>query len=365
VGPIVTADAAAAAAQALGVTIVTLTQREGVSDRGEFVFRNFITPRMQTEALVTHAVAVMGARRFAILYPQDNYGKTFMNLFWDEIIHQGGTVAAAAPYDGEQTDFAEAIKKTIGLSPVAELPEALERDPSSDRLPFADIAGDLVGLYHPLPPAFYPPAPDPLADKVPSLLWATAPAPDGVEPEAIVDFDVVFIPDAPRTAGLIIPQLAYYDVSRPVLMGTNLWHSEDLVAMSRDYVQGAVFPDGFFTGSRQPGVRRFVSAYESIYGEPPGFVEAVSYDSARLLMEIITRTTVRSRTDVRDALRQTADFQGATGVTAFDYNGEARKKPFLLTIRGSRFEEITPPLADPPMDAGADPSVVVPGPPLQ
>lgn len=346
VGPIVTADAAADAAQSLGMPMITLTQRDGVADRGDFIFRNFITPRMQTEALVTHAVTTLGIRRFAILFPKDNYGKTLMNLFWDEVIHQGATVAAVVPYDGDQTDFSEAVKKTVGLDHVPDAALAQTLRPAlpttEDRLPFADYGGDLIGLYGPLPTAFYPPPPDPADAMAPSLLWQTADRQKPSEPVSIVDFDAVFIPDAPRTAGLIIPQLAYYDVSKPVLLGTNLWHSDELVKMIRGYVQGAIFPDGFFLDSQRPAVRRFVAAYTSIYGEAPGFIEAISYDSAKLLIEIVTRPSLHSKTGIRDALLKTADFQGVTGVTAFDYNGEVRKRPFLLTINGSRVEEISP-----------------------
>lgn len=346
VGPIATAEAAAAVAQSIGMPMITLTQRDGVTNRGDFVFRNFITPQMQTEALVTHAVTTLGVRRFAILYPTDNYGKTFMNLFWDEVIHQGATVAAVVAYDGDQTDFADAVKKTVGLDHIADAKLAQALRPvlstGADRLPFADYGGALIGLYGPLPADFYPPSPDPADAMAPSLLWETANRNKVQEPVSIVDFEAVFIPDAPRTAGLIIPQLAYYDASGPVLLGTNLWNSDELVKMSRGTVQGAIFPDGFFPNSQRPAVRRFVAAYTSIYGETPGFIEAISYDSAKLLLETVTRPSVHSKIGIRDALLKTADFEGATGVTAFDYNGEVRKQPFLLTIRGSRLEEITP-----------------------
>lgn len=355
VGPIVTADAAAGAAQSRGIPIMTLTQREGVADLGDFVFRNFITPRMQAESLVGHAIHVLGARRFAILFPEDTYGRVFMNLFWDEVIRQGATVAAVASYDTEKTDFADSIKKTVGLvhPPDGTLAPPLRPvlDAPPDRFPYADFGGDLIGLYTPLPNAFYPPLPDPRDAMATSQLWDTA-VRTAAEPAAIVDFDAVFIPDAPRTAGLMIPQLAYYDISDPVLLGTNLWHSEALVDMSRDYVQGAIFPDGFFADSRRPAVRRFVAAFASIYDETPGFIEAISYDATKLLLDIVSRTDVRSRTDIRDALLKTADFPGATGMTAFDYNGEVRKSPFLITIRGARFEEVAP--VDVHVDAPAD-----------
>jgi ABC-type branched-subunit amino acid transport system substrate-binding protein len=150
----------------------------------------------------------------------------------------------------------------------------------------------------------------------------------------------VFIPDAPKTAGLLIPQPAYFDISKPLLMGTNLWHSEELVAMSCNYVQGAVFPDGFFADSRRPMVSRFVEAYSSVYGDRPGFMEAVAYDTASLVLQSLSQQGVRSKTQIRDALLKLADYPGATGLTAFDYDGDARKQPFMISIHRDKLVEL-------------------------
>ena len=81
-GPIITADLAARMAQERRVPIITLTQKETIPETGDYVFRNFITPNMQVKALLTHAMAEKGAKKFAILYPREKYGTTFMNDFW-------------------------------------------------------------------------------------------------------------------------------------------------------------------------------------------------------------------------------------------------------------------------------------------
>ena len=115
IGPIATVEAVVDVAQKKKMPLLTLTQKEGVAKRGEFIFRNFITPRMQVKALVNYAAGQLGISRFAVLYPDEKYGNTFMNLFWDQVMSVGGQIKGAESYDPSQTDFAESILKLVGL----------------------------------------------------------------------------------------------------------------------------------------------------------------------------------------------------------------------------------------------------------
>jgi branched-chain amino acid transport system substrate-binding protein len=98
-GPMSASEAAAATAQRRGIPILVFTQREGIPDIGAYVFRNFITPELQVRALVSFAVEELGASRFAILYPEENYGSRYMNLFWDQVVEHGGVVNGVEAYD--------------------------------------------------------------------------------------------------------------------------------------------------------------------------------------------------------------------------------------------------------------------------
>ncbi len=157
---------------------------------------------------------------------------------------------------------------------------------------------------------------------------------------SIVDFDAIFIPDAPNKAGLIIPQLAFFDVNEVALMGTNLWSSKTLIDMSREYAQGAIVPDGFFADSTRPYTRKFVDDYQAVFDEQPGYMEAIGFDTAKLVLELIDRPDVRSRNDLRDELLRVADFQGATGLTSIDYDGDVHKPLFLIKVKGGQFIEM-------------------------
>jgi ABC-type branched-subunit amino acid transport system substrate-binding protein/TolA-binding protein len=315
-GPIVASEIAAREAQKMGIPIITLTQKDNVPEIGDKVFRNFITPKMQVQALAAFAVESLGLYRFAILYPDENYGLTFMNLFWDELIEREAEVVGAEAYKPKQTDFTDPIKKLVGL--YYKIPEDLKGE-----LEFGDTGNQSD------------PAPE-SADRLPEDDRDR----EEEEPEPIVDFDAIFIPDSPGIAGLIVPQLAYHDIKDVYLLGTNLWHSDSLIKIAEQYVQGAVMPDGFFAESNSAAVKAFVAAFEETYQDKPDFIEAVVFDSAMILFHAVSRPEIRYRNEIRDELLNLDGFPGVTGYTRFDENGEVLRKLHLLRIKGKRFVEL-------------------------
>jgi branched-chain amino acid transport system substrate-binding protein len=143
IGPIGGAEAAARRAQENRIPIITLTQKSDIVDIGDFVFRNFLTPGLQARALAEHAVAVMGLRRIAVLYPDEPYGRRFMLLFWKELVQFGGRITGIESYSADQTDFATPIKKLGGLH--YEIPEDLKPPPMSAIRASRRLAADPAG----------------------------------------------------------------------------------------------------------------------------------------------------------------------------------------------------------------------------
>lgn len=313
IGPLsrVAAEAAAEEAEKLWVPIITLTQKEGISRIGSYVFRYFLSNEQQTRALVEYAVLGLDYKRFAILYPDDGYGTRLMNLFWDELDQLGAEVRGVETYDPSQTDFADQIKKLVGLyyprveGETSEWTEGVKTDESSPAGSTGQAPGDLKEELTP-----------------------------------IVDFDAIFIPDGYSQVGLIAPQLAYHDVTGVKLLGTNLWNSQKLVEMAGPYLQDAVFVDGFFSGSGLPLTSQFVESYEKTFGGKPGYPEAQAYDTVHLLMEALRQPGVTSRPMLRDALLRIQALPGVAGVASVSPDGEVSKTPFLITIYRRRMEEI-------------------------
>jgi ABC-type branched-subunit amino acid transport system substrate-binding protein len=299
VGPMITSKRAALEAQERKIPILTLTQQNGIPEIGEYVFRNFLTPDLQVETLLACAIDKLGAGRFAILYPDEIYGKTYMKLFRDKAIYYGANVVGVASYGPTQTDFSSSIKK------LANIPKDREEKISAPhRWNYAVKAGH------------------------------------SPQQSVELDFDAIFIPDEASKAELIAPQLAYWDVSQVILMGTNLWHSDRLIAKAEDYVQDAILVDVFYAQSDRREVQLFVRSFEKVYGQPPGPIEGLAYDTAMIALQAAAHPEVGSRKDLKDRLKQTANYEGATGLTSFNATGDAQKELYLLQIKGRQFIEL-------------------------
>jgi ABC-type branched-subunit amino acid transport system substrate-binding protein len=299
IGPMVTSETAAIEAQKRKIPIITLTQRSGITEIGEYVFRNFLTPDLQVDALVSCAIDQFGVERFAILYPDEAYGRTFMKLFWDKAEYYGAYVAYIAPYSPDQTDFSTPIKRMARIS------ETREKKVSAPHR------------------------------------WHVKGKSRRQKKESVVlDFDAIFIPDESSKAALIAPQLAYWDVNEVLLIGTNLWHSNHLIAKAQNYVQNAILADVFYAQSTKKSVQIFIRSFEKFYGRRPGFIEGLAYDTAMIAFQTAANQEVRSRKDLKEQLLKMLDYEGVTGLTSFKPNGEAKKELYLLQINGSNFVEL-------------------------
>ena len=294
IGPIIAADTAAIKAQSFGIPIITFSQKQNIVIDREYVFRNFLTPELQIKTLVSHVINNLGLKKFAVLYPNEKYGITFMNLFWDKIIEYGGTVVGCESYRTNQTDFVKQINNLTGKN-------AVFKKYFPDYLPEADKKNTYDG---------------------------------------ICDFEAVFIPDGPEKVGLILPQFTYYDIKDIKFLGTNLWHSDKLIRMAGRYVQDSIIPEVFFIKSKNSRLRKFVFSFEKTFNSKPGFIEALAYDSAMMLFKTLSLDSVSSREILLEYLHKIDLYPGITGETSFDKNGDAEKKLYLLTIRKNRFVEI-------------------------
>jgi branched-chain amino acid transport system substrate-binding protein len=320
IGPLISkvAEGVVEKAQELGMPIITLSQSDAITKTGEMIFQNCLNPEDQIRSLVNKVMTEMDLKRFAILYPANSYGKYFMNKLWDNVELNEGVITAVESYDPKSTDFAEEIKKMVGLfyprpQPTIEEEGEKVEDTEQSGLKLEETAGE----------------------------WEFKMEEQDLEeePEAIVDFDAVFIPDSYERAGLIASQLAYHDVVGVTLLGTNLWNSPKLIDIAGKYVHGAIFPSGFFSGSGYRGVDSFVDQYSTLFGQEPQFLAAIGYDTIRLVKDILKEkgNNIKTRENFRSALAKNNYFDSVTGPMVFDDERRAKRDPLLLTIRGRHF----------------------------
>lgn len=296
-GPLVGNAAAGAARRANQeqVPLLTLSQREGLAASSLYVFRNSLTPQLQVRALVEYAVGERGFTRFGILSPQTRQGELFAEMFREELLRRGVVLVAAQSYKTDQTDFRYQVRLLQGRDPGKP-----DEDEDED-----EVAADGDDAKQTPPP-----------------------------------FQALFLPDYADRVGLIAPQLVFYGLERVQLLGTNGWNDADLPRIGRQFVEGAVFTDGFFKHSPYPFVREFGERFFNKYAAEPGILEAQGFDIATILLTLADRPDVRSREDLRRALAQMPTFPGVTGATRFDALGEADKILFLLQIQNGNIVQL-------------------------
>lgn len=300
IGPMTNADILKRTARDLEIPAIVFTQKESLVSSGSYLFRNYVTLPMVSQSLAVYGVKSLGLKTFAVIHPNDGYGVLAGKRFREAVTAAGGKVSCVRPYDPKITDFSEVIE------------------------------GFLASCSKPVktPPS---------APKAPAAPAGTKPGPPKIEPA----FDAVFIPDKPSTGGLIISQLFYYGVKKPVF-GTNAWHSAKLVEVAGNTTEGAVMADIFFRDSQRPEVREFVTDFTGVHGRPPGFLEALGFDSAMILFRAVSTEGVRNGKTLRKALVG-ASFGGVTGSTYFDDKGEVHKDLVILKVTNGGFAEVPGP----------------------
>jgi branched-chain amino acid transport system substrate-binding protein len=294
IGPLlsITIDKAARKAQQLKVPLLTFSQKETLYGKGEFVFQNSLTPSEQIQALVTYATKELGLRTFGVFYPNSPYGLYFKNLFTQEVVQRGGKVLGVVAYHEDQTDFSQEIKGFFRIKTTQK--ETSRRTKGEEEFK--------LGL----------------------------------------SVDGLFIPDTHDRVGLILSQMAYFDVSGLTFLGTNAWNGPDLISIAGKSAEGAVFVDTFFKKAPSPFIARFVEEFQKTYQREPETLEALTYDGARLLLEIIRSKGVSSPIQMRDELRKVQNFQGVSGLKGFGEGGKTIRTLSILRVNKGQIEQVYP-----------------------
>ncbi len=272
------------------VPLILITPKEGVTSISEYVFQNFLTPTQQIRAVVKYSFDDLNYAIFSVLYPQDDYGEEMVKIFREEVMRIGGKVEKAIPYSRNQTDFKEEISKLTGIIVNASQKKRVDQ-----------------------------------AENKPAMS---------------VDFEVLFIPDSASRVKLITSQLDFYDVKGFQLLGTSLWHSPDLLKNGTKYLEEAIFTDSFFTNSLYPETNNFVDAYYAKYSREPENIEALAYDTAGIIIDVLDDMEIKTRAQFVAALKKVRIYDGVTGQTYFDSDRVAQKTPFILKVNKGNLKQV-------------------------
>lgn len=272
------AQTAAATAQASGVPLLALSQKADITQTGNLIFQFFLTPRQQVRALVQSAMR-LAIPRYAILYPDSAYGRTFLQMFQEELAAAGLGLAAQEPYASGTQEFGPVL---------ASLKGALQSQEAA--------------------------TPGTLA---------------------------LFIPDDAAVVAAVTGQLAGLSLGGIQVLGTNLLHNPRVSPEQLSALQGVLFSDAFFAGDPNPAVQEFVNAYRQQYGEAPDYLSTQGYALVRLMGQAVQsgpldRAGLPQKLMALRAIPEVPWFKG------FNPQREQEAAIYLLTITDNQIQMMAP-----------------------
>jgi len=145
--------------------------------------------------------------------------------------------------------------------------------------------------------------------------------------------DVIYIPGYYGDVALIAKQARMIGLTQPLLGGDG-WDAPELWQLGGDSLNGSYITTHYSIDDPSPAIEAFVNTYKQRYGNLlPDAHAALAYDATRLLFDAITRAGSTDSAKIRDALAQTKNFGGVTGIITMDGNRNAIKPAVVLKLQ--------------------------------
>jgi branched-chain amino acid transport system substrate-binding protein len=254
----------------------------------DWLFLACFGDNVQAAAGAEYAAHWLGARTVAIVFDKDmEYARLLQRYFARSLTAQGGRVVLRAGLHSGDGD--------IGKSLIAKLTAGLGGRSDGE-------GGD--GEHAVPPPAF----------------------------------QLLFVAAGPHEAGPLVRRLRAAGYRQPI-MGGDSFDSPDLVKTARQTGGNVFFTThaAFGLAHSTRAMREFTTWYRSTYGRPPENAFAgLGFDAVDLVANAIRRAKSADPQKVRDALRETRDFAGVTGVLSYTSRSLVPRKSVSVVEVGRR-----------------------------
>ena len=149
--------------------------------------------------------------------------------------------------------------------------------------------------------------------------------------------DVIYIPGYYGDVAVIAKQARMMGLTLP-LLGTDGWDAPELWQLGGDALNNTYITTHYSVDDPAPAIKNFAHEYSLRYGNlAPDAHAALAYDAMRVLADAISRAGTTESVKLRDALAQTKDFAGVTGIISMDANRNAVKPAVVLKLQDAKY----------------------------
>jgi len=147
--------------------------------------------------------------------------------------------------------------------------------------------------------------------------------------------EVIYIPLPFQAAGVIAREAKELGI-KAVLLGTDGWNNTKLFELGGKALDGAYISGPYSADDPTQANRDFANAYKRRFGSAPDQTAALAYDAIKLLADAFKRAGTTDGARLRDAISQTAKFNGLTGPITIDSKGDTSRPMTVFKLQDGK-----------------------------
>jgi branched-chain amino acid transport system substrate-binding protein len=177
--------------------------------------------------------------------------------------------------------------------------------------------------------------------------------------------DVIFIPGYYTEVGLIARQARDLGIKIP-LIGGDGWDSPRLLEIGGEALNNCYYSNHYTPEDPRSEIQNFIKEFKARYNEIPDAMAPLGYDATMIACDAIKRSgilspenvelafknakgtknlmqainTPENRKKIKDAIAQTKDFPGVTGIITIDENRNAKKPAVVLKVEDQKLKYV-------------------------
>ena len=143
---------------------------------------------------------------------------------------------------------------------------------------------------------------------------------------------MIYIPGYYGEVALIAKQARQLGLNEP-LLGADGWDAPELWELGGDALNNSYISNHYSADDPALNIQKFVRNYRQRYRNlSPDAHAALAYDAMRFLADAMQRAGSTEGQKLRDALAETKNFTGVTGIISMDRNRNAVKSAVILKL---------------------------------
>jgi ABC-type branched-subunit amino acid transport system substrate-binding protein len=294
IGPVMS-NAATAAAALLSeypnrcVMITPTATDDGIADLGKNIFQINLTQKALAEKIANYAIDDLSIRRFTILAPLNEYGRTMTDYFTATVKARGAEVEFTEYYSPNATDHRKQFNSIREHYANVKFGEALADSRQRSQY-LADSTIALGGLFIPV--------------------------------------------SLPENAIQMAAQVPFHKL-RGQILGANVWDNQKVINEGKSTVQNICFSSAQKIDKDNEAFRNFINNYKSRFGEEPSVVVApLVADATALMLKAYSQSN--SSADLSKNLLLVSGYQGLSSEISFSNSVGVNIGAVVMKISGQR-----------------------------